>query len=500
MLVRSYLTVSVMVMMVECQPVGHHQPSPLSHSVSRLSANLLRSINETESPLKNVIISPVSIFLALSLLYHGSDLSTRTELKNFLELNTQTDTGLSTKALLRDYVESKGELNTTIHLANIIFADDSLKIKKPYEQVLDAKLKSGVEKVDFSKPIPTAQVINNWVEQKTNNLITDFLSADSISETTRVVLLNAIYFKANWKYPFHEFETLKSVKFDVTPDSDVEVDMMFKSDDILYQSNPTLQSHVVSLPYEDENFQMMLFLPQDREENSLLSIIQQFSNTDFNQIYGNLKTETVDLYLPKFTISFKSELVTPLLRNGVKSMFNPDEADFSRISDEPLSVSNILHETKVEVTEEGSEAAGITGAILDLRTVIRDTPTVRLNRPFIFVIHDRKNNIPLFVGKVVNPSSAKPREKTDKTQNAISVRASNLDAEDLAHFNARPEDFLQVKNCSKVEYANTEKVFFPCGAEDTKPIEDYKREHGDASLLGINGEQAALLELLINDE
>jgi len=174
-------------------------------------------------------------------------------------------------------------------------------------------------------------------------------------------------------------------------------------------------------------------------------------------------------------------------------MFNQDEADFSRISDEPLSVSNILHETKVEVNEQGSEAAGITGAILDLRTVIKDTYTVRLNRPFIFVIHDRKNNIPLFVGKVVNPSSAKPREKTDRTQNAIAVRTSGFDAEDLAHFNARPEDFFVVKNCSKVEYANTERVYFPCGTEDTKPIEDYKREHGDASLLGINGEQAALL-------
>merc|ERR1712121_109971 len=107
----------------------------------------------------------------------------------------------------------------------------------------------------------------------------------------------------------------------------------------------------------------------------------------------------------------------------------------------------------------------------------------------IFVIHDRKNNIPLFVGKVVNPSSAKPREKTHMI-NAIAVRTSDLDAEDLAHFNARPEDFFHMKNCSKVEYVNTEKVYFPCGTVDTKPIEDYKREHGDASLLGINGEQA----------
>jgi len=491
-----YLTVSVMVTMVECQPVGHHQPSPLSSSVSGLSTNLLLSMNQTQSPDQNVIISPVSIFLALSLLYQGSDHTTRTELKNFLDLDTQEDSGLTTKALLRDYAESRAKLNTTIQLANVIFADESLRIKKSYQQGIQTALSSGVETVDFSDPIPTVEAINNWVEQKTNNLITDFLSADAISESTRVVLLNAIYFKANWKYPFNKFETFKSFKFDVTPDSDVEVEMMFKSDDILYQSNPILRSEIVSLPYEDENFQMMLFLPYDHNENSLLNIIQKLTNTDFNEIYDSLTVETVDLYLPRFTISFKSELVSALRRNGVRSMFSPDLADFSLISEEPLSVSNILHETKVEVNEEGSEAAGITGAILDLRTVIQDTQEVRLNRPFIFVIHDRKNNIPLFIGKVVNPSSTKPRAKNSEKnfENVIAVRTS--DPEDLAHFNNNPEDFLLVKNCSKLEYANTERVYFPCGTEDTKPIEDYKKKHGDPSVLGVNGEQAALLPVL----
>merc|ERR1711988_1949420 len=265
-------------------------------------------------------ISPVSIFLALSLLYKGSDHTTRTELKNFLDLDTQEDSGLTTKALLRDYAESRAKLNTTIQLANVIFADESLRIKISYQQGIQTALSSGVETVDFSDPIPTVEAINNWVEQKTNNLITDFLSADAISESTRVVLLNAIYFKANWKYPFNKFETFKSFKFDVTPDSDVEVAMMFKSDDILYQSNPILRSEIVSLPY-------------DHNENSLLNIIQKLTNTDFNEIYDSLTVETVDLYLPKFTISFKSELVSALRKNGVRSMFSPDLADFSLISE-----------------------------------------------------------------------------------------------------------------------------------------------------------------------
>lgn len=488
---------SVVVVAVVSQPVGQQQVSPLSQSVSGLSTKLLLSLTESQSPSQNVIISPVSIFLALSLLYHGSDRSTKAELETFLELDTAEVSGLNSRLLLQDYAENKEKLNTTIQLANIIFADNTLNIRDNFRQDLKHSLLSGVEKVDFSDVFPTAQTINEWVQKKTENLITDLISPEVISQNTRLIVLNAIYFKANWKYPFEKYETLRSVKFDVTDHSDVEVDMMSKSDDILYQSNTKLQSQIVSLPYEDENFQMMIFLPFDHNENSLQNLIKEFTTVDFSEMYESLTEETVDLYLPKFSLGFKSELVSALKRNGVNRMFNPSDADFSKISDEQLSVSNILHETKVEVTEEGAEAAGITGAVLDLRTVITDPLEVNLNRPFIFVIHDRRNNIPLFIGKVVNPSSEKPQEKKKKTDigNIISVRTSDFDEEDIAHFSVNPNDLPAQKNCSRVEYVNTDKVYFPCGSNDTKPIEDYKKAHGDPSLLGINGEQAALFHI-----
>merc|ERR1711902_465726 len=268
-------------------------------------------------------------------------------------------------------------------------------------------------------------------ENKTNHLITDFVSPDILSANTRLLVLNAIYFKANWKYPFLQFDTLSAVKFDVTGNSDVEVDMMAKSDSILYQSNNALQADIVSLPYEDENFQMMVFLPHDNSDNSLQNVIQKFQSVDFNKIYDNPTESLVDLYLPKFSIGFKSELVTALRNQGVDSIFNPEAADFSRISDETLRVSNILHETKIEVTEEGSEAAGITGAVLDLRASVSDTYEVNLNRPFVFVVHDRKNNIPLFIGKVVNPSSETPREKINVNDLGNTIALRTVDPEVL---------------------------------------------------------------------
>jgi len=373
-------------------------------------------------------------------------------------------------------------------------------VRQEYQAGLQNSLRSGVRAVDFSQQDLAAEEINDWVENKTNNLITDFISPDIISANTRLLVLNAIYFKANWKYPFLKFDTLSSVKFDVTENSEVEVDMMAKSDTILYQSNNALQSDIFSLPYEDENFQMMVFLPHDNSGDSLQNLIRKFQSVDFNNIYDNLNESMVDLYLPKFSIGYKSELVTALMSHGIRSMFNPEEADFSRISEEPLRVSNILHETKVEVNEEGSEAAGITGAVLDLRASISHSREVNVNRPFVFVIHDLRNNLPLFIGKVVNPSSEQPRQKNTKAalENFIALRTEDLyqddlDQEDLAHIAANPQDFVDPTNCSQVEYINSEKVYFPCAGRDTEPIEDHKRQYGDPSVLGVNGEQAALL-------
>merc|ERR1712038_320186 len=379
------------------------QPSSLSTPVSSLSSKLMLSMDRTTSAVKNVIISPVSIFLALSLLYHGSDRSTKAELEDFLEIHSKIGSAVATKALFSDYARSRKTLNTTIKLANGIFADHSLGIKTSFLDALQY-LSSGVRRVDFSDRNPAAGAVNSWVGKETNNLI----SPDDISDDTRMVLLNAVYFKANWKNQFYKDRTRKSVRFDVTRGYSVLVDMMVKSDDILYRSSSTLRSHVVSLPYEDDNFQMMIFLPHHRDQDSLLSIIQQFPSTDFNSVYDSLRVRPVDLSLPKFTVDFKSELVSALRRNGVRSMFNPDQADFSLISEEPLRVSNILHQTKVEVNEEGSEAAAVTGVFLDLRAFVEEEEravVVNVNRPFIFVIHDRKHNIPLFIGKVVNPSS-----------------------------------------------------------------------------------------------
>merc|ERR1711915_840292 len=158
----------------------------------------------------------------------------------------------------------------------------------------------------------------------------------------------------------------------------------------------------------------------------------------------------------------------------------------------------------IEVNEEGSEAAGATGIQLDTRAGGSRSKIVMINRPFMFVIQDLKNNIPLFMGKIMNPSeedlnSSSLNVESVPQENVIAVRNKDptfledlkRDPEELAHIKNNPE-YAQGKECQN-STTSADKILFPC-PDDTQPIEDYKKAHGDPSRLGVNGENAALLQ------
>merc|ERR1712179_532202 len=131
-----------------------------------------------------------------------------------------------------------------------------------------------------------------------------------------------------------------------------------------------------------------------------------------------------------FKLGYKTELKSTLIQGGLENIF--EGADFSGISDERLEVNDVVHETRIEVNEEGSEAAGVTGILLDLRGGISETPEMTINRPFIFVIQDHENNIPLFIGKIASPSEAMEEEVTN-AEKLVSNRSNlPLSPEDLA--------------------------------------------------------------------
>merc|ERR1719351_342707 len=397
----------------------------------------------------------MSIHFALSMLQRGAHGTTKQKIRNFMNLNEELD-------------------------INEIF------VKK-----LEEFYFSNIKEVDFSQPEESARLINNWVANKTENLIKEFLSPDAISDDSRLVLLNAIYFKANWMKSFNKFDTYSQV-FNINQEKQLNVDMMYQQETFSFAENDKLDCQVLDLPYEDENFSMLIFLPNQSGSEPLNRIIKNLEYRDITRILKDMKEKVMSVSLPKFMVGYKSQLRDTLMTLGMTHVF--ENADFSGIAQEYLEANDFLHEAKVEVYESGSEASGVTGISLGIRSGV-SAKEFNANRPFVFMIIDKESEVPLFVGKIVHPTES---TKSSPLGVEIGVRQNDpesLDPEDRSHMEKNPELFVkqQTVNCTPIEnYINSEMVKFPCPPNDTRPIEDYHRKFGDASELGINGELADL--------
>merc|ERR1712123_81203 len=391
MLLSVFLAFPLMVSSVPVPSVTSQQKliPNLSNSVAKSAKNLFNIVEDQENKFNNVIISPLSIHLAMSLLYNGAKGDSKVQHANVLGLVNVSDHTVQEEArnLLISYSTLKSNLTTNIELANVIFADDTTDVKDSYESILKKSFLTSTQCLNFSDVEESAETINDWVANKTNDLITDLVSPVSLSPDTRMMLLNAVYFRANWQLPFQKDGTAKSA-FSVSEDTFVDADMMFLDNELYYGHNKEMEAQVVSLQYEDPNFTMLLILPDN--ETALGSLSNNLTEMDFTQIHDSLNSRDLLLKMTKFKLGYKTQLVSAFKDMGISDIFDEASADLSGITDESLFVSDILHETKIEVNEEGSEAAGVTGIQLDTRAGGSGPLFLKIDRPFFFVIQDLK--------------------------------------------------------------------------------------------------------------
>ena len=489
------LILSFVASIVHCGIVKRGNNLQFSNSVFHLSNKLFNSLVENDDYDSNVVLSPMSIHFALSMLQRGAHGTTKQKIRQFMNLNEEledVDIDTANRILLKTYASKAKQFNESVELANLLVVDEELDINEVFVKKLEEFYFSNIKEVDFSQPEESARLINNWVANKTENLIKEFLSPDAISDDSRLVLLNAIYFKANWMKSFNKFDTSSQV-FDINQEKQLNVDMMNQQETFSFAENDKLDCQVLDLPYEDENFSMLIFLPNQSGSEPLNRIIKNLEYRDITRILKDMKEKVMSVSLPKFTVGYKSQLRDTLMNLGMTHVF--ENADFSGIAQEYLEANAFLHEAKVEVYEAGSEASGVTGISLGIRSGV-SAKEFNADRPFVFMIIDKESEVPLFVGKIVHPTES---TKSSPLGVEIGVRQnvpeSVLDPEDRSHMEKNPELFVkqQTVNCTPIEnYINSEMVKFPCPPNDTRPIEDYHRKFGDASELGINGELADL--------
>merc|ERR1711944_22691 len=398
----------------------------LSDPVNKFSKQMLRTLTGKEKYNdKNIIVSPFSIHTALSMLFYGSpkNSTTNNELAQLLNLNT--DEGFDIKTylfnflkLLKFYNDARDLYDAEVEIANKIFLQEGFAIKDHFKTLLEAFYLTSTQTTNFAKSEEAADVINEYVENKTRGLIEEIITPQDVGLLTRLVLVNAIYFKANWKYQFNKqftspmFYNLLGNQGRVQHERGMKVLAAFRSG-----NSEKLNSRILELPYESEDFNMYIMIPKN---NTLESLNDLVHNYDIQDIEKSLKSspdgQLLKVYMPAFETTFKTEMKDTLELMGVSTLFRtPNLGD---ISDEPLYVSDVLHKAQVKINEEGSEAAAATAVIVNTRSggpSFQRQREFRVDQPFVFIIHDNANKLPLFIGRIINPSGKTNERQTENT-------------------------------------------------------------------------------------
>uniref|UniRef100_A0A224XRJ3 Putative serpin n=1 Tax=Panstrongylus lignarius TaxID=156445 RepID=A0A224XRJ3_9HEMI len=345
-----------------------------------------------KKPNENLIVSPISVQIVLALAYTGAGGNTATEIAKVLHLPENLEDVRKGHKLLLEQLQ-----DPVLNLATKIFIEKTLNVKPEFQEGASKYFQSDAGLMDFIGNSEKArQEINQWVEQKTNNKIKDLLAQGTVDSLTRMILTNAIHFKANWASQFNENLT-KDDDFYITPDNKVKVKMMFKSAKFPFKHHPELKAKILELPYENKEFKMIIILPD--EINGLTEVENKLSALNLAEILPSLYEVTVNVRLPRFKMEKTMQLKETLTQLGIKDLFDEGKANLTGIADS-LYASSAVQKAFIEVNEEGTEAAAATALIFRL-TSARYVPPPEdfyANHPFIYVL--LKNKTVLFIGGV----------------------------------------------------------------------------------------------------
>lgn len=354
-------------------------------------------------PKENTFYSPASIYVALAMTYAGTKGDTAKEIEQVMNWNKPETVHEMIHSLQESILSTSGKCSgIKLNLANRLWAQKSYTILKEYTDILQSYYKAEMGAADFvSHPAEARQTINRWIEEETNDKITDLIKDGVLTATTRLVLTNAIYFKGFWEKQFKKGNT-HAGDFKVSKTKTIKIKMMNKTDRHLYGRNEELSCQVLKLSYKEKKMAMMILLPD--EVDGLVKLENKLNAEYIRKCDKMMRNESVEVSLPKFKLNCQFNMTEILSQLGICDLFHADNADLSGVTgDRDLYVSHIIHQAFVDVNEEGTEAAAATGAVSNRRRLPLPPELFRADHPFLFVIQDCESGAILFLGRVVNP-------------------------------------------------------------------------------------------------
>jgi len=393
--------------------IDNHYHRTLESAIGDFSQSLYVQLAERSGD-ENFVFSPLSLHSALTLLYLGTRDNSPTQQQLGAAMGIVTSPQLL-KNTYQQVIESYKNQQSFLY-GNHIWIGKDIVVQPAYRQLVSRQFGSGVSNLDFQLPAAVAEV-NGWISNMTGGKINDMV--DSFSSETKMFLANALYFNEKWLEPFEDTDydgnAIEENFF--TSKGQVKVPMIRQiSSEMVYgeisAQNGLLQ--VVTIPYENKDFEMQIIIPKDAKglnilENEMKLKEEQDDKSSFN-LFKTLKNdyigyvEDINLKMPKFKLKSKFDAAEILQKLGAKDVFTSGAELDKIVSGGPIGVGKVLHEAVVEVTKEGTEGAAATGVEIVLFSAsFGEQKNIVLDRPFIFIVQDKVNNIPVLVGRVKNP-------------------------------------------------------------------------------------------------
>jgi serpin B len=356
----------------------------------------------------NVFFSPCSISVALAMTYAGARGETERQMAEALHFTLpQADLHPALNSLDLELTsrgegaEGRGGEPFRLHIVNALWGQTGYSLLPEFLDTLAVNYGAGMRLLDFaSDPEACRAEINRWAANETEDRVEELVPPDIIDDATRVVLTNATYFDAAWESKFEEHWTYAD-PFTLLDGSEVTVDMMHQSHTFPYAAGEGYQA--IELPYDGGELAMVILLPAD---GRFSEFEQTLDAAHLEAVIGALQPVGVKLAIPRFQYESAFRLDETLGALGMRDAFVSGLADFSGMDGSPyfLYIQGVVHKALVRVDEEGTEAAAATAVVLGVGVPPGEVK-MTIDRPFIFLIRDRKTGAILFLGRVLDPTA-----------------------------------------------------------------------------------------------
>ncbi|XP_067253561.1 leukocyte elastase inhibitor-like isoform X2 [Chanodichthys erythropterus] len=375
----------------------------LSSANTQFSLNLFKKISGGNAS-GNVFYSPVSISSALAMVSLGARGNTAAQMfKQVPGPKTEDQIHSSFNKFMSEM--NKPGVPYVLNVANRLYGEQSYQFVEKFLNDAKRYYEAGLEKVDFKTKSEAARVtINKWVEKKTQEKIKDLVPQGAVNAMTRLVLVNAIYFKGNWEKKFPK-EATRDAQFKINQNRTKPVKMMHQKDQFPLAFIPEMNCQVLELPYVGKNLSMLIILPNEMEDDTTgLQKLEKALTYEKLMEWtkpSNMRQQEVRVSLPRFKMEEKYDMKSLLISMGMEDVFDTQKVNLSGMSsNNDLVLTKVIHKAFVEVNEEGTEAAAATGAIVAVRSL---GPMFNADHPFLFFIRHNPSNAILFYGRFCSP-------------------------------------------------------------------------------------------------